>query len=190
LHQKKIQLLDMIDEADSTETTENIGKQYLPTSETTWEEHTFSRSKTTISKLDWFRSRDFNGRPWVNFVKDIIGGKLNTMVYRYYGLSGIKMHDLWFQQYVTGDTHGWHIHSQNFTGVYYLELPEEDNKTKLLSGQKLITPKVKEGDICLFPAFTIHEAPKITSTKRKTIISYNFDIMGISSEKYNIIKYK
>ena len=205
LHQMKEQLLDMIDEAD-TDTTENEGIEYVPPSETTWfkpnshglyvqrmmswQAEASERTKTTIGKLDWFRSKDFENRPWVNLCWDMVTSKLNSMIYKQYGLNGIDMNDFWFQQYVTGDAHGWHIHSQNFTGVYYLELPEDDdNETKILSGNEMLTPEVKEGDICLFPSFAIHSAPKITSTKRKTILSYNFDMMGITSEQYDRIEY-
>ena len=202
LHQMKEQLLDMIDEADSIDTTE----ENVPISEITWfkpnshllyvqrmmswQAEASERTKTTIGKLDWFRSKDFENRPWVNLCWDMVTSKLNSMIYKQYGLNGIDMNDFWFQQYVIGDAHGWHIHSQNFTGVYYLELPEDDdNETKVLSGNEMITPEVKEGDICLFPSFAIHSAPKITSTKRKTILSYNFDMMGITSEQYDRIEY-
>ena len=202
LHQMKDQLLDMIDEADSADTPE----EYVPLSETTWfkpnshglyvqrmmswQAEASERTKTTIGKLDWFRSKDFENRPWVNLCWDMVTSKLNSMIYKQYGLNGIDMNDFWFQQYVTGNAHGWHIHSQNFTGVYYLELPEnDDNETKILSGNEMITPEVKEGDICLFPSFAIHSAPKITSTKRKTILSYNFDMMEITSKQYDKIEY-
>ena len=190
LHLLKEQLLDMIDEADSTDTTENQGKEYVPTSETSWQAEAFERTESTIGKLDWFRSKDFENRPWVNLCWDMVTSKLNSKIYKQYGLNGIDMNDFWFQQYVTGDAHGWHVHSQNFTGVYYLELPEDDdNETKVLSGNEMLTPEVKEGDICLFPSFAIHSAPKITSTKRKTILSYNFDMMGITSKQYDRIEY-
>ena len=185
LHLLKEQLLDMIDEADSTDTWENEGMEYAPTSETSWQSQPFTRTESTIGKLDWFRSKDFENRPWVNLCWDMVTSKLNSMIYRQYGLNGIDMNDFWFQQYETGDAHGWHIHCQNFTGVYYLELPEDDdNETRVLSGNEMLTPKVKEGDICLFPSFAIHSGPKINSTKRKTILSYNFDVVGISSEQY------
>ena len=206
LHQMKEQLLDMIDKSDYSDTTENEGIENVPITETTWfkpnshglyvqrmmswQAEASERTKTTIGKLDWFRSKDFENRPWVNLCWDMVTSKLNSMIYRQYGLNGIDMNDFWFQQYVIGDAHGWHIHSQNFTGVYYLELPEDDdNETKVLSGNEMITPEVKEGDICLFPSFAIHSAPKITSTKRKTILSYNFDMMGITSEQYDRIEY-
>ena len=190
LHLLKEQLLNLIDEADSTDITENEGTEYVPTSETTYAVQPFPRTESTIGKLDWFKSRDFENRPWVNLVRDMISSKLNSMIYKHYGLSGIAMNDLWFEQYGIGEAHGWHIHSQNFTGVYYLELPEDDdNETLILSGKKLIVPKVKEGEICLFPAFAIHSGPKINSTKRKTILSYNFDVKGISSEQYDKIEY-
>ena len=40
---------------------------------------------------------------------------------------------MWYQQYLNGDTHGWHIHGQHFTGVYYLEFPDGCSKTEVCS---------------------------------------------------------
>ena len=202
LHQMKEQLLDMIDEADCSDPREDVPMSeitwFKPNSHLlyvqrmmSWKAEASKRTETTIGKLDWFRSKDFENRPWVNLIWDMVTSKLNSMIYKQYGLNGIDMNNFWFQQYVTGDAHGWHIHSQNFTGVYYLELPEDDdNETRVLSGNEMLTPKVKEGDICLFPSFAIHSGPKINSTKRKTILSYNFDMMGITSKQYNRIEYK
>ena len=214
LHQMKEQLLDLIDESDYSDTTTTEQSDFISHTETTWfkpkshllyvqrmmnwqyEEHparyseASPRTETTMTKLDWLRSKDFENRPWVNLCWDMVTSKLNSMIYRQYGLNGIDMNDFWFQQYEIGNAHGWHVHSQNFTGVYYLELPEDDdNETRVLSGNEMLIPKVKEGDICLFPSFAIHAAPIITSTKRKTILSYNFDMMGIASEQYNRVEY-
>ena len=38
------------------------------------------------------------------------------------GYAKSVIHNLWYQQYLEGDTHGWHIHGSHFTGVYYLSL--------------------------------------------------------------------
>ena len=140
-----------------------------------------------ITRLDWHAAQDFKTRPWVKFVYKAIAWKLHEMCYKI-GYQGILFHDLWFQQYKQGSSHDWHIHSYNFTGAYYLELPEEkefNNKTEIYDGHKILIPNVKQGDICIFPATSFHRGPTIQSDKRKTIISYNFDVKGIRNHHYD-----
>ena len=40
---------------------------------------------------------------------------------------------IWYQQYLEGDTHGWHTHGKTYSGVYYLEFPDESSRTELYS---------------------------------------------------------
>ena len=128
-----------------------------------------------VSKLDWTRNQDLT-RPWVkiffpnfditikNFIKDL-------------GYETYLLDAIWYQQYVEGDTHGWHTHGKTYTGVYYLEFPERSSRTELYSpfNFKKHTIKAKEGDLIIFPSHWIHRGPCNTS-KRKTIISFNFEI--------------
>ena len=128
-----------------------------------------------VSKLDWTKASDFT-RPWVKtFLPhfDItIKGFLNELGYPVYTLD-----EVWYQQYKEGDTHGWHTHGSSYTGVYYLEFPEGSSKTELYSpfNFKKHIIKAKEGDLIIFPSHIIHRGPPNTS-KRKTIISFNFTI--------------
>ena len=94
------------------------------------------------------------------------------------GLKGVQIKDLWFQQYTKGDTHGWHVHGENFTGVYYLELGQTSPKTELIEplSKRKITVEASEGDVVIFPSVYIHRAPKVQSDERKTIISFNFSV--------------
>jgi hypothetical protein len=91
---------------------------------------------------------------------------------------------IWFQQYVNGNTHGWHTHGNNFTGVYYLELPNDAPKTQLVnpfSQTEIFEPDVKEGKIIIFPSYVIHRAPLVSNQNlRKTIISFNVDFENIN----------
>ena len=89
--------------------------------------------------------------------------------------------ELWFQQYLEGDTHGWHIHGDHFTGVYYLEFPEGCSQTEIVSPYNLTIKKIDvvEGDFIVFPSHYIHRGLPNTK-KRKTIISYNFSAIGDS----------
>ncbi len=141
----------------------------------------------SISKLDWNKSTDTE-RPWVKIflsefcddIKEIISSM---------GYHKINIHDVWYQQYLEGDTHGWHIHGQHFTGVYYLEFPEGCSKTEICSPYDLKsrTIDVVEGDFIVFPAHYIHRGLPNTK-KRKTIISYNFDAIGNDGLNLNLIK--
>ncbi len=177
LHERKEEILELIDKAPSKETESYDYGQ--------GSEHQSNITVSPISKLDWFQATNFK-RAWVQIAKPMITQKLGTMVERL-GYRGINMHELWFQQYKRGSSHDWHIHSYNFSGAYYLELPDTDehNTTELFDGEKVITPNCKEGDILVFPSLTFHRAPIIHTDNRKTIISFNFDIRGIYTPKYD-----
>jgi len=141
-----------------------------------------------ISKLDWSQNEDFD-RPWTKLFINTVGNSIASMVGEM-GFEGIKIMQLWFQQYRQSDTHGWHGHGYNFTGVYYLELPDDAPRTQLLdpyTQQNIFTPSISEGDILLFPSYTIHRAPIVTTDSRKTIISFNFDLRQFSMDCYTSI---
>ena len=89
------------------------------------------------------------------------------------------VNNVWYQQYLEGDTHGWHIHGQHFTGVYYLEFPSGCSKTEVCSPYNFETKQINtiEGDLIVFPAHYIHRG--LPNKKiRKTIVSFNFDIVA------------
>ena len=99
----------------------------------------------SISKLDWYKNSDFN-RPWVKiflpeFCKDV-EEIIFSMCY-----NRINLMELWFQQYLEGDTHGWHIHGDHFTGVYYLEFPEGCSQTEIVSPYNLTIKKIDVVDV-------------------------------------------
>ena len=136
----------------------------------------------SISKLDWSMSRDFS-RKWVNifmpFFQDELVRIMESMAY-----NEIELYEIWYQQYLKGDSHGWHIHGQHYTGVYYLEFPKGCSKTEVCSplnfNKKQID--VEEGDIIIFPAHFIHRGMPNTKS-RKTIISFNFDILSTKTNQ-------
>lgn len=128
----------------------------------------------TINKLDWAKAKDFT-RPWVQLLKPSIDDYLNSLALGL-GYQRAIVEELWFQQYGTGNMHGWHTHGSNFTGVYYLEFDPSSPKTEIIepgSQSRKIVPDITEGDIMIFPSFTIHRAPQITNDVRKTIVSFN-----------------
>lgn len=134
-------------------------------------------AEVNITKTDWEYAQ--TNREWVSYIQDELIKALLPM-YKELGYDGIQITDIWFQQYLSGSEHGWHIHSGNFTNVYYLELPEGTPKTQLVNpyNQKdIIEVDVKEGDLLAFPSYVLHKAPKNNSDKRKTIISYNINVV-------------
>ena len=142
-----------------------------------------------ISKLDWNKSLD-PSRPWVKIflpefyedLKEVLGSL---------GYAKSVIHNLWYQQYLEGDTHGWHIHGNHFTGVYYLEFPDGCSQTEVVSPYSFKVKKINvvEGDFVVFPAHYIHRGLP-NSKKRKTIISYNFILDGIPGQSLDIDKIK
>lgn len=140
-----------------------------------------------IHKLDWHKNKDFE-RPWVKQFLPFLNTQIYTMI-KPLGFENFTLPLLWYQQYLENGKHGWHVHSGNYTGVYYLEMPKESPKTQIVDPSNMnnvIDLNVQEGDFVIFPSFVIHRAPKNKSHKRKTIISFNiyFDkiIKGYESE--------
>jgi hypothetical protein len=132
-----------------------------------------------ISRLDWFDKNNWE-RKWVKY---IINDLLNYFKIKAKNLNllDVVINALWFQQYNKSDTHGWHVHGDNYTGVYYVEFNKKCPATQLIDPitKKLIKIKVKEGDIIMFPSFVIHRAPLIKESTRKTIISFNLTFNNI-----------
>ncbi len=127
-----------------------------------------------IHRLDWSQNKDFN-REWVKFVKPKIQEHFNECALKI-GLQNAVIKDIWYQQYIKNNTHGWHTHGENYTGVYYLEFPKGSPKTELIDQSNLnkkISINAKEGDIVIFPSFIIHRAPRVIQDVKKTIISFN-----------------
>ena len=142
----------------------------------------------SISKLDWDNEKDFE-RPWVKIALPPLL-KFYETVKKSLDYDELLFHDIWFQQYVQNDTHGWHTHAHNFTSVYYLELDKQSPKTQLIDPfyNTKIVPNIKEGDVLIFNSFVVHKAPIICNNIRKTIISCNLSYVNPSPEsarKYN-----
>ena len=142
----------------------------------------------SINRLDWSKNNDFN-REWVKYLQPYLQEQFNKFAsVLNYDKPVIKK--LWFQQYVQNDYHGWHIHGDNYTGVYYLDFPKGSSKTELIDQKdinKKITINAKEGDIIIFPSFIIHRSPKIKENIKKTIISFNIEMNLIKSSIFSTI---
>jgi len=157
----KLQALSLIDHANN-DGVEDINENY----------------NSKISKLDWKHNADFE-RPWVKIILPSLTKKLDEMIDAI-GYKSIDMKVIWYQQYTKNCMHDWHVHSENYTGVYYLEYPDGAPATNLYD-DGMLTPQVSEGDVVIFPAMTPHQAPMVKSDGRKTIISYNFNVSDLNS---------
>jgi hypothetical protein len=136
----------------------------------------------SITKLDWQYAHNGN-RHWVKEFLPHLQSKLEEIMDNL-GYQKPVVHELWFQQYSKNDTHDWHVHGHNFTGVYYVEL-DDAPKTELImpyDQETIIVPEVDVGSILIFPSYVIHRAP-VNRETRKTIVSFNFDASELSSTK-------
>tara|TARA_R100000152_G_C6687340_1_gene119777 strand:- start:154 stop:711 length:558 start_codon:yes stop_codon:yes gene_type:complete len=103
----------------------------------------------------------------------------------------LQIRAMWYQQSIKGQAHGVHNHgATGFSAVWYVEFdPNEHTATTfyapfndIFSGDPVhCIPKIKEGDLVIFPSFMLHEQLKNSSNKRRTIVSFN--IKGHTSQR-------
>ncbi len=145
-------------------------------------------SNDLIHRLDWNESRDFT-REWVKFLKPYLQKHFDECAIKL-GYQKANITNIWFQQYNQNGKHGWHIHSENYTGVYYLKFSSKDAKTELINpfnhNPKMVI-NAKEGDIAIFPSYVIHRATKQIDDLKKIIVSFNFNFENINTNLFRKI---
>ncbi len=129
-----------------------------------------------ISSLDWEEGSDME-REWVKFFLPFWYQSIDPVI-NHLNCESINLQDIWFQQYESGGSHGWHIHRGHFTGVYYVELSKDAGRTELIDPftNKINSIKVDEGDLIIFPSSIRHRGSINKSKYKKTIVSWNFEI--------------
>jgi hypothetical protein len=129
-----------------------------------------------VHNLDWKQATNPD-REWVKTFLPYLQFEIKLFM-EHLMMEEWDINELWFQQYIKGNTHGWHSHGSNFTGVYYVELPEDSPKTELVQPftNRIFEADIKEGDILVFPSYIVHRAPAVEHDVRKTIISFNFNM--------------
>lgn len=141
-----------------------------------------SNDNSKIRRLDWNNAKDLKTRKWVNILLPDLQGHFDDLA-NSLGYEFAEIEQLWFQQYIQNDNHPWHVHSSNYTGVYYLEFPQGSPPTQIIDhNDKLYTIDAKEGDLIIFPSFLIHRSPNVDHKIRKTIISFNIDFYNITKD--------
>jgi len=141
-----------------------------------------------INKLDWSKNLNYN-REWIQYVKPKLEEHFNECAASL-NYETCEVNGMWYQQYVKNNTHTWHVHGENYTGVYYLEFPEDSPKTELvdqLNLNKKIIIEAVEGDVVIFPSFIIHRSPKVISDLRKTIISFNLHFTKVKDSVFSTL---
>jgi hypothetical protein len=132
-----------------------------------------------ITKTD-FCFADNLERPWVKeLMKEftaVFGNFCDEM-----SMLEMKLNKIWYQLYEKDSCHNWHTHAGNYSGVYYLNLPEGSAKTQFIDTNKLDVFEIdaKEGDVIFFPCYLIHRGAHQLIDKPKIIISWNLDFTKI-----------
>lgn len=121
-----------------------------------------------ITRTDWHLSKN-TSRPWVQRFMPHLQQHLYKTIHPFHDFI---VQDIWFQQYDHHSQHGWHTHSHNFTGVYYVTHPTSQTEIIDPISQNIISLPVKQNDVVVFPSTTIHRSPPASN---KVIISFNFD---------------
>ena len=147
---------------------------------------------STVSRADYNHMNSFE-RSWVKkFIPSLfvsVEKILSQAGYKIEGKRGVDFIDIWFHQYLEGDTYGWHVHTHQFSGIYYLEFGKSSGKTQICSPFSFKTKKinVKEGDIVIFPSHILHRALP-NKSERKTVISFNFNLTPETKLDVNLIR--
>lgn len=132
----------------------------------------------SISVTDFFQ-QDNMKYDYYQFIKPALAEHMKE-VFSFFNVQGFAIGNMWTQQYNKNDTHHWHIHgSCHFTNVYLVELPDDElcTEVRTLDGQNKIEYTATEGDIITFPSYLYHRSPKNVSEHRKTIISFNMNLL-------------
>ena len=117
-------------------------------------------------------------REWVDYLFPFLEKHLQTTC-EMFGYRHFILQNIWFQQYSNGQNHGWHTHGGNYTNVYYLEFGKDAPKTQMrhMGTDKETEFNVSEGSVLSFPSFIWHKAPEVQGNNRKTIISWNMNLV-------------
>jgi len=132
-----------------------------------------------ISKTDWNLPKDYPRDYW-KVIEPIINNTVCRSMFKYFKYEEIEIGNHWFQQYKQSDTHGWHVHSGcHWINVYLIELPDKHIKTQIADFKRtrILDYDAEEGDIISFPSMLFHRSPPNMTMERKTIVSFNLNVL-------------
>jgi len=145
-------------------------------------ESTTSTSYTSdierISNTDWDVPAEIH-RPYMSTILPIILKHLDTLSTEAPYINQGKVLDItsfWFQQYLKGDYHGYHMHGFSvFSSIYFVELPNKEASTTFDYLGNEVQLDIQEGDYILFPSAISHCSKPNKYENRKTVISLNLN---------------
>ena len=130
-----------------------------------------------LSKSDWELDENYD-RKYLNYFIKIITPYLDKLADRLH-FRKWTIDNAWFQQYEKTNGHNWHNHAySNFSGVYYVEMPNEDLKTQYYDSMNetiFEQLNISEGQLLIVPSYVLHRSPENNSDSRKTIIAFNIN---------------
>lgn len=143
-----------------------------------------TKDKDLITKTDFFQKKEnFYTNSYILKLHSEFKKEFYNVLMDYYCAENFNLDYAWYQQYKTGDLHDWHFHpTSNISFVYFLELNSYKESTQFFDTKKrkVFHPKVKEGDVIVFPSFTPHRSPRIKTKNRKTVISGNMNLKYVN----------
>ena len=129
--------------------------------------------KDNIIHSDYNLPKNFK-REYLEYFSEIIKPYFEELCLKLH-TKKIQITGAWFSQYIKNGTHSWHAHQEcNLTNVYFVELPHKSLGTEILNYDRL---DLNEGDLLTFPAHFYHRSPLNISDNRKTIISFNSNVL-------------
>jgi hypothetical protein len=130
-----------------------------------------------LSKTDWYLDNTHH-RKYIEYFKTMLTPHLNKLANRLH-FNKWTVDNMWFQQYENNHGHNWHNHAySNFSGVYYLELPNNELITEYYDNynEKIFKRlNISEGQLSIFPSYILHRSPKNQNNNRKTVIAFNLN---------------
>jgi hypothetical protein len=141
-------------------------------------EENFNRSLLQSFETD----RQKDGKSYIHYLRDLLSPELNEFCRE--AQVTCSMTDAWFVRYQKDDQQTVHNHrGWGFSGVIYLEYdsnvhtptffvaPWQDPSTDTTSIS--VPTDVEEGDMIIFPSYTLHFIKPNKSKKRRTVLSFD-----------------
>lgn len=134
-----------------------------------------------IQNTDWVLDKDVE-REYLEYFKKLLSPELDKIAKRL-NHKGWRVQNTWYQQYTNTNEHPWHNHNgANFSGIFYLELPEKELTTQFydLKNKKIYESfNIKEGQMILYPSHIVHRSPINNTEDRKSVIAFNMDFLEV-----------
>jgi len=139
--------------------------------------HSVINNGEKISNSDWqfkMEAEEFASKKYIEIVLPKITIHNCKLQEQLGFIKQPEIQNIWFQQYVSGDFHDWHVHGRcMFSNVYYVELPKLSSKTMFRHFNQEFTVDIEEGEILTFPSFFQHCSKPNNYLGKKTVISFN-----------------